>query len=422
MNKQYQLRIDILNMILRFMVTFTIVSMLSLLITNGPNFVWRLLILFQASVISFIIDKWAKYIWSYIVLHLALMAFYFFLTADISLKIIYMIYILAWAITQLALSLKYKIRNTSIVFIIFFIAMYSVCRYTYPDAVALSRFFFFFALAYGLIYIVNKYFINLAIYLYEHKDIANIPIKQIKATNRIYIVIFVYLSFVSMLAFQKFPMDKIFSVIGQLIVKFLRFALSGLDHKPAAPKVVTKPEDINIYTQQIQKAMQDMRPDKFWQIVQQIMMGLMVAVFVIIILIMLFFVMHSIYKMLSMKRQSEDDSEKVETVAPINSWASIFEGMNSSRKKLFNKFGKTNNEKIRKLYQKAVQRHARPEQELKYDTPEQLSRYAVPQDSRQADEEKKEKERSLTGIYEKARYSKDETSREEVQEVKNLIK
>lgn len=55
---------------------------------------------------------------------------------------------------------------------------------------------------------------------------------------------------------------------------------------------------------------------------------------------------------------------------------------------------------------------------MKYNTPADLSQYAIVADNQKTEELKKEKEASLTDLYEKARYSKEECSKEEAQSVR----
>lgn len=424
MNKQYQLRIDIMNMLLRFMVTFTILSMLLLLFTNDVDYVWRSLILFQSVVISFIIDKYTKYIWSYILLHLLLIAVYLFMQEDLVLRIAYGGYILTYAILQFALDLKERVRNTTLAFVVIFLFMYSICRYTYSEEVALGRLFFYLAIAYGLIYILNMNFINLYLYLEKHKDITNIPLKQIRASNRIYIIGFIYLSFISMIAFTRFPMDKLFQFFGKCIVKFLRFVFAGLTRKSYEEYVPEEelPEfEMPMGYQKIRPG--DSRPSPFWEHLYQLIIILIITAVACMILMLLVLGLYHIYKLYYQKKVFEDGEEKVEVISPFHkSELSIFRDIRSPRSRLRNLFGKSNNDKIRKLYVKAVQKHTKPEQELKYDPPEKLSKYAITPDNKTSEEIKREKEESLTSLYEKARYSNEECSKEETQAAKNILK
>lgn len=425
MNKRYRLRIDVLNMLLRAMVTFALVSMLSIMFTNSSDYIWKSLILFPASVISFIIDRYAKHIISLIIPHLGLMAIYFFIADDASLRVIYMTYIMVWMVTQFTLGLLKKPVNTSLFFIIPLLAMYSICRHTFYEEAAVSRLFFYLTLAYGLIYIVNMYFINFQTYLEKHKEKENLPVRQIIASNRIYMAIFLYLTAVSMLVFRKFPLDKLFKAIGGLIVRFLRFALSGLQLQQNTPveempQMDDIPEDMNELLDT--SIIMNPEPSRIWIIIERVFITLMIALIVIFLLMILVVSLYRIYKLFYLKKLSAD-KEKIEVASLLrDSWSSFFDKVNTRRKKLLQRYGNSNNERIRKLYHKAVVKHNKKEQELKYQTPKQLSRYAVGCDSNQAQEEKEKMAETLTVLYEKARYSKEECSRAEVREVKNLVK
>lgn len=60
MNKQYRLRIDMINSIIRFMVFFTLTSFILFSITGLNIYIWISLALFPAAIISFIIRKYSK--------------------------------------------------------------------------------------------------------------------------------------------------------------------------------------------------------------------------------------------------------------------------------------------------------------------------------------------------------------------------
>jgi hypothetical protein len=407
------------------MILFTVISMFTLLLTNNTASVWRLLILFQAAVISFIIDRYTKNFLIFIALHLPLIALYLLITDDLFLRVIYCLFIFSFGAIGLALHLKDKIMNTPLAFCVIFLAMYSVGRYTFPEEIVLSRFFFYLAIAYGMLYILNKYYINLYIYLQKNKDKANIPLKQIKSSNRIYVMGFIYLSFITMLAFTKFPTDKIISGIGNLIVRFLRMVFFWFTSKPqeeyTPPEAIPKLDDM--YNINQMPIVPDQRHSEFWEFVYRITVITFSAAIAVLVASLLFYGLYRVYKLYYKLRETNDSDEQVEIISPFSkSGLNLFEEFMSRHKKFGNLFAKSYNDKIRRQYMKAIQKHTKEDQILKYDTPAQLSQYAVDQDEKQAEAAKKEKENNLTALYEKARYSNEECSREDDQAVKKLLK
>jgi hypothetical protein len=79
---------------------------------------------------------------------------------------------------------------------------------------------------------------------------------------------------------------------------------------------------------------------------------------------------------------------------------------------------------VRKYFYKSVIKHIDEEKKLSDTlTPMELSEYALSNEgSIGKDEAKEERKIQLTAYYEKARYSKEECSKEDVQTVKHMLK
>ncbi|HWT75872.1 MAG TPA: hypothetical protein VN258_14305 [Mobilitalea sp.] len=412
MNRHYQMRIDILNMLLRFMLTFTILGMVALLYTNSAVYVWKSLILFQASVLSFLISKFTKHIWSYLVLHLVLLTCFILITDDIILRVLYIIYIVCFALTQFVVELNHKIKNTPLAFLVIFIGMYCICRYKYAEELPLTRFFFILALTYGLIYILNRYLINFYIYLKKHEEKANIPLKQMNKSNNIFITGFLMLSLLVMMFFTKLPIGKVFRLLGLLIRNLLRALFSVLTNAPAeTEKDKVIPED--------QMPQYDMEMDytviKTPEILLKILKVILYITFILFVVLLITLIIYGLYRIYKRYYQIRGkgfEEGQVEVISPFEKIDLRFLRGRISKKNLFGMFGRSNNDRIRKQYMKAIQTNTEPEKVLKYYTPTELSQYAVEPEVR----------KHLTDLYEKARYSNEECSKEDVQSVKKILK
>lgn len=425
MNRQALLRIDILNVIMRFMVLFTMVSTVLLTFTQGDQYIWKSLILLQASVLSFTIRKITSHISSFIVLHLVLLAVYYMITEEPILRAVYMIYIIIFAITEFALDVKGKVNNTSLAFSVIFIGMYAICEYAYSEERILRIFFFYFAVIFGLLYIMNKYFINFYLYFTKHEDKVNIPLKQIKSSNTYYMIGFLYLSLMAMLLFSRIPSGGLLRFLGNLIVRFLRFVLSGLARKPQVDEEIIQEEpEENPYAYPYGE-MAPPQPSEFWIAVSKIIITTCMVLVCALVAALIVYGFYGLYRMYHTKKapQVTDKPESEATFLKTDLAIGGIGGFNALRRRLMNLLGGSNNDKIRKHYVKAIQKNTDPNKTLKYKTPEELSKYAVESSEPQSDLQlQKQKETAITSIYEKARYSNTECSKEEVQTVKELLK
>lgn len=422
MNKQHIMRIDVINAILRFMVIFTLLCMIIVFVTEDVGYVWKSLILFQASILSFIISKCTKHIWSYTVLHIILLMVYLLLTPDVIMRVIYCCYIIIYAIAQFAMILRSKISNTPFAFTVIFFAMYFLCNYKYKAEAMFGQFFFFFTIAFGLLYIVNRHLINLYYYLKKHEDKANIPLKQINKSNNIFVAVFLVLCCIVMAIFTKLPIGGLLRGIGIILRNFLRFLFMRIGNSPTEQTEEVQPQEETML--QYLGDIETPEPSAFWLKFSQGLMYVSYVIFIVLFIALIVYGLYRIYRMYYQKKVIISGDEKVEVISPFTkNDLGFFGNRRSIRKSLRNLFVGSNNDRIRKQYLKAVQKHAEPEKELKYFMPTELSGYAVLTDNKQMEESNKNaKVAVLTNIYEKARYSNEECSKEEVQSVKNILK
>lgn len=426
MNRQALLRIEILNMIMRFMVIFTMLSIVLLSVSGSDRYIWKSLILLQASILSFIIRKCTRHIWSFLALHLVLAAAYYLITEDPVLRAVYIIYIVIYALTEFILDMKGKVRNTTLALSVIFLIMYAICEYVFPQERMLRGFFFCIAFLFGLLYVLNMYFVNFYYYFTKHEDKADVPLKQIRTSNTFFMTVFLSLTLTIMLLFSRLPIVGVMRLIGKLIVRFLRFVLAGMAKKPEElqPQVTEEIAEDPYYN--YYEEMEVPQPSQFWITVSKVVITICSVAAVVIIIALIIYGLYRVYQMYYSKKLPDSLEEKAESVSPfLKADLSIggAAGSGSLRRSLRNLFGGSNNDRIRKHYLKAIQKHTDPNKMLKYKTPSELSKYAVAAGETLSDDQvQQQKEAALTTLYEKARYSNRECSKEEVQSVKELLK
>ena len=407
MNKEYALKIDLINMLLRFMVTFTFSSIFILLLTGNDTLIWKALILLPVSVVSFLIERYAKSIWIYLLLHFALFVGCISMTEDIVLKIAFGMFVIVFAVLQ------YAVTNISLHFAIIFLLIYIMLGYAYPDLNVLKQFFFYMAIIYGLCYLLNNYYINFCSYFQNHEEKTNIPIKQIKSSNRFMITGFLSICFTVMIVFSRGPFANILRIIGGYVKGFFRL----LTNRSVSDQIVTEKEILektNLQRGITSSGLPEADPSKFMEITAEIASVLFLVLFIAIIGIFLIKKFYKFYQFYYRRKIQEYGEDLIEIALPIEKKrVKLFSKSDGSEKGIFSRFGSTNNERIRKHYAKAIYKNASIEKGLKYKTPTQLSDYAISPG---------EQSSALTAIYEKARYSKEDCSKGEVQSVKNLLK
>ena len=407
MNKEYVLRIDIINMILRFLITFTLSSLFILLVTGEDTYIWMALILLPVSIMSFVINSYAENIWINLGLHLVLLVGCIYMTDHIVLKIAFGAFVIIFAVLQFA------VTNISLPFVSVFLLIYLIISYAYPGLTLLKQFFFYLATLFGLNYLLKMYYVNFYIYFQNHKEKTNIPIKQIKSSHRLLITGFLGFCLIVIMVFSKFPLGYIFGSIG----KYLMQLIGLLSNRSVSDQIKTEDvvqEGTNLQQGVPSTGLPEAEPSKFMEITDHIASVVFIGIFIAIIIIFLGKEFYKFYQFYYKKKVRDIGADKIEVALPLEkSRIKFFGQQGTSRKGIFNLFGLSDNDRIRMHYRKAVQKNARLEKELKYKTPSQLSEYAL---------SSKEKSAALTALYEKARYSHEECSREEVQSVKNLLK
>lgn len=414
MNKQYRIRIDVINLIIRFLVFITLTSFILFSITGLDSYVWKSLMLFPAAIISYLIRKYSKNIWSLIILHLVLLVAYVFLADNLILRVAYIINITTYAITEFVLDINKKVKNTPLVLSLIIIALYALYKVFFPEENMLGFFFFSLAILFGLLYIVNMYYVNSYIYFKKHEEKVNIPMKKIQSANTFYIGGFLILSLVVMILFTRIPLGGIGSFFSDIFVSFIKFLIS------VSLLILRKPEEITLEEEMLDSGGVPIMPEPtlFSDIVTAIFGGITI----IVMLLGIIYGLYRVYKLFYSKVVIMDDVRREKITPFIKDSKKVDRKSSTVRRSIRTLFDNSNNIKIRRLFIRAVQKNTQSDHVLKYKLPEELSEYALGSGkANMGDLEIQSKRAELTAIYEKARYSNSECSKEEVRLVKNIL-
>lgn len=421
-NKYYHFLIDIINILLVFFVCFALIGMGLLFTTRSTEAVLGTLILLPAPFISHFCGRHLKHIWSFLALHIALIAVYAFNIHNIFAAVFYITYLLL--LTAVALSKRLQPEkpgktNTSIFLLSVFIIMYLVDSYL--GITSLNRLLFILVTLFILLYLFNMYLINFEGYFNKHSNISDIPIRQIKNTNHILIVFFGCFCIVVMLIFTTLPLKEFLSAVGSLLLTVLRFLVSlfpSKNEEPAPPESAATEQGtppLNLPD--------DNPPSVILEYIQNILLGLFTIAIIAGAIALVLYGLYRIYRLFYAKK-SDTLKDITEFISPFDKRERIYgESEKKAGNRFFNPFSRSNNDKIRKLFFKAVSRQNKGEALSGSLTPVQLSEYALTgQFGRPLDKELKEKTGELAACYELARYGREECTKDDVLKVRNILK
>ena len=424
-NKQYHLIIDLINTILRFMVAYSIISIIILFANVDPTFVVRALFLFPAPILSHFLGKYTKHIWSFLLLQLIMLAAYTLTTGNIIVSIIYGLYLTIIIMTEFQQKLKTENppkTNTSLLLLTAFLVMSLYCNYL--ELTNLKELFFVIVIVYILLHLLNMYLINFQSFFQHNDNMTNVPIQQIRNTNNTLILFFGSFCIFVMLIFAKLPLGGLLSSVGSLFLYLLRafFSIFNGGNQDETPPVVEPKDSVNA-SDSFPLGDQS-EPSFLIELIQKIAIGLIALALIAGIIA---FIVYSLYKLYQLfyQKKSNNFRDKTEFISPFEKREYLKKEKQNSYKINFRSlFGRTNNELIRKHFYKAVTSHMDSSELLSANlTPSQLSKYAFAKGrGLPATPSDPEKMKQLTTHYEKARYSNEECSKADILSVKNILK
>lgn len=412
--RRHQLIIDLINILMQFTIAYLFLTIALHNFIEGAALLT--LFLLPAPFLSYAIRKYTKHIWSFLLLHIALLALYGMAFHPVLLVIASSIYLVI--LTIAAFYQKQREGNygyLSMFAVTIFLLLY-ICSYLagMPD---MQQLCFTLAIMFILLGVLKQYLINLSRFAHNHEDNRNMPFQQIRNSNHVLMAFLCSLFFVVMLIFSRFPLGAALSYIGTLALRVLRFLLSLIRFSEPEESMDAVPEKEN-------PADFDMTPgETSWimELLSRIVQWIATILIIASITALILYAIYRLYRYFYLKSEGTLKDE-VEFISPYTKR----EWMKRDKKKAQQKlFGRSNNHMIRKSFAKAVSTNTKGSKTLSASlTPSQLSEYAIGQthiSSSPSDDEDRKKE-LLTSFYEKARYSDQECTKDEVKQVKEILK
>lgn len=416
--KHNRLAIDIFNTIMQFIPVYLFITILLYNIDSLSSL--HTLILLPIPFISYLIKKHTRHIWSFLALHGLLLTIYLSLVSDLYLKIAAVIYLLLLTITAYYYRQKgRRAENTPAVLIALFILFYLACHLSGMNN--LLQLCFVLSLVFVILYNTNQYLLNLERFALNHEGLAGIPFGQIRNSSHIMIGVLNGFLVLTMLLFSLLPLNQVFSAIGKLFLRLLRFLASLLHFKESEDTPEPIEESIFIEDLPITER------SRFMEIILEFLQWTVVILAIVIILALILYALYQFYQYFYMEGEKEV-RDKIEFLSPFTRKE---RSQREHHKPIPALFGRSNNARIRKYFARAVtsslSSRLTPDKSL---TPSQLASIILPDPPQTSSASSREslsmvqaaKRKQLTEYYEKARYSMEECSREEVLSTKQLLK
>ena len=409
--KRHRIVIDYVNLLMQFIIAYLTMTMV--LYPFDSQSLLHTLVLLPAPYVSYWIRKYTRHIWSFTLLHLILAAIYLLPERNLYYVIVNASYL--FVLTAFSYYMKHKLQDRTITspFLLMYIILIYISSHLL-DFRSLMPLCFWLAILYALLFLLNSYLLNLDRFVRNHEHIVNVPFRQIKNVNYILITFLCCLVLLSMLCFSRLPLGNLLTILGTLMIKALKLFLTWLFKR--------RQEDVEWTEEEPLPSMERLHhaeSSRLMEILSAIFQWIFTIVFIIGAVALILYLIYRIYQHFYLKGEGVIKDE-VHFLSPFEKKEKLKQKPKPFQPN-FHLLGKSNNITIRRHFAKAVLANAgsnlKPLESL---TPSQLSEYVVGQNQEYSSEEN---DRILvTNCYEKARYSNQICSREEVQLIKRIVK
>lgn len=406
MEKKYNIAIDYINLILRFLTSYCFIIVLLNWLFNDITRLYMPLAWIVIPIYYCTLRKYIHALLPFFLLHCPVFLFSSFLCHNIEESIIFIIFCISeiiFSFISIQSNSQHLKFNTSLLKIaqIFGAYLFSI----YLKLPIASNVIFIVAVSFCILYLINQYLIHFIDFYKTNKDFTNIPIQQIMSINHSLLSFFILLLPVVVYIFVKIKLSQVFLFIFKTIYHIISFIYSLLKSPKKQPDILPKltPEPDTILPPYVPN-----EPS----IIENIFFAAIQIVSVILIIAAIVYLIYQLYCAFHKIKKSDMDTK--EYLFPFENKEPITGDHGNPRKNFsFPFIRKDNNEKIRYMFYKKILSTFPKNFHFPTNlTPEELIELAeennVPWDE-------------LTKYYEKARYGYDLCNDNEVKAVKQLI-
>lgn len=358
-------------------------------------------------IMSFIMRRFLNNVISFSLSHIALYLICFFLPLDSSKKALIVLTLTAITILDFRFWSKSSSKKLVTCPNIFFESLF-IITLTHGTIVA-SKSIIILSYSFGLLFLIGKfisnYLNNLEIYIARNYDIKNIPIKQLIGLNSsilflIIFLIFIILFIIKALNIEKYlyaPFEPIIFLLKTGFIAFLKYIFSLTES--VNPSFQEQEELISVEEATATLGSQST--------LVKILEFFFNAFIFILILLFCYFIIKIIYYYV--KNNFSKHTLNTDEIEYLNT-----DKISDKKEKIGSSISlkpKNNNEKIRSLFYKKIKKNKKLHINNTF-TAKEISNKFLKYDNISLDE--------LTNLYEKARYSNSECSKDEVEKAKKL--
>ncbi|WP_033168525.1 hypothetical protein [Clostridium sp. KNHs205] len=418
-NRIYHVTIDLLNHIMSFMVVYAIMG--TILLFFQISNLWALaLIPLTGLLLSYTIRNKLKHIWSFLLIHLFLIATVFLLSPSLLTKILFPVYILFVTIFGLAQRLKEEnLRRKNSSPSLLFVFLLLIAINTQLELVYLNTFLFQLTLLFIVLYFINSYLINFEQYFSLQQETSNVPFRQIKAANHTFIIFFLGIVLVCMVSFTRLPLGSFVSFLKNGVLSFLRWIFSFI--RESDNNVLPQNDERPNYTLDDFDFKEPPAPaSPLMEYIQKILTVLLAIVTIAALLALLSYAVYKLYQAFYQDKRNllRDNTE---FLSPFDKREKLkANGLHTRKKSFFLLRNQTYSDKIRKAFYKAVISNKSSSPPAISATPLELSEFIL-KEKKLEEDSKNNKAEAIAYYYEKARYAKDECDKKDLIEIKKLI-
>lgn len=291
--------------------------------------------------------------------------------------------------------------------LIFLFTVYGIAAHIGMEL--LMQLCFYELMVFIIFYLISMNLENTEKFIHINRDTANFPVRQMKGVNQTLLCFFAVVLLVGMLLVPQFHPELLGAKMGEMIRLFLRWIFLHFMNEEIDSELM---ENNPVENQAGSRAeILDGTPSPLALFLQELLLGLTKILVVAGILFAVGYGLYQIYKRFYAVSLNEGADEEGKDVVTVTESIPIIK-----RKREQDKTAGSNNRKIRYQYKRSVKRRKGKGQILA----QTLTPTEIEDVLEQPIKEEKQTERLIT-LYEKARYGKEECTREELEEVKKMV-
>ena len=405
----YKLRLflsEMIDVLQRFLVAYCIITVfLYQTSTSAPLYCLGLV---PVPFLSYLIERKAKRIWSFVLLHCAILPMYLIAAYSFDSAVLFSIYILLTAVATYYTKNNHSQSNILyllIVFLLFYVGTAAA------KLLFLSHMIFFLAVLFTLLHFLRLYLNNFTLYFQAHSSITNIPIRQIKNTNNSLMIFLGLLCLFVILISSGLPLTTILMQCVRTMLSLLYLLVNFFMRK--------EPDKGSVTVRRNEQGLSAAKSSPLLQLIFKIAEWLILIVLVVALILLVTWSIYKIYQYFY-RRNKHEITDLVEFISPFAKKEASKKASSQSGMK---RFGRSNNAAIRKLFYQAVTASVEDISSLEKDlTPTDLAGLLKVSNPGDTPEVSAEQKQLITRCYEKARYSNLECSKEEVRRMKQMLK